>query len=102
MEEIKHAAVISDQGWIFMGKHHADCFLQMRSVGVDVPKGSFNQGFVTNKGRFVPRNRALDIAVESGQVSGPMGDALISEMLWHPSDGGQFKYDSTKGYYKEA
>ena len=98
-EVIKHAAVMSDQGWIFLGKSHADCFFQMRNINVYPPKGSFNQGFVTNLGRFVPRNRALDIAVNAGQCP-RIGDSLISEMLWHEGDGGKFKYDSVEGYYE--
>ena len=98
VEVIKHAAVISDQGWIFLGKCHADCFHQMRNVGVSNPKGSFNQGFVTNHGRFVPRNRALDIAVAAGQCERGPADCLISEMLWSDRDEGKFNYDSIQGY----
>ena len=99
-EVIKHAAVMSDQGWIFLGKCHADCFLQMRNVGVPEPQGSFNQGFVTNYGRFVPRNRAFDIAVKANQVSDfGGGHSLISGMLWLDEDGKKYKYDSIRGYY---
>lgn len=98
MEVIKHAAVISDQGWIFLGKCHADCFYQMRNIGVESPKGSFNQGFVTNHGRFVPRNRALGIAVAAGQCERGPADCLISEMLWSDRDAGKFSYDSINGY----
>ncbi|KHD88865.1 MAG: hypothetical protein OM95_07045 [Bdellovibrio sp. ArHS] len=97
-EVIKHAAVMSDQGWIFLGKCHSDCFHQMRNVGVENPKGSFNQGFVTNHGRFVPRNRALDIAVAAGQCERGPADVLISEMLWSERDAGRFNYDSINGY----
>lgn len=98
-EVIKHAAVMSDQGWIFLGKCHADCFYQMRNVGIPAPKGSFNQGFVTNLGRFVPRDRAMQIAYDSGQVY-YRGNFLISEMLWSEQDAGKFKYDSIRGYYE--
>lgn len=99
-EVIKHAAVMSDQGWIFMGKCHADCFNQMRNVGIKPPQGSMNQGFVTNLGRYVPRNRALDIAVSAGQCERGPADSLISEMLWSETDGGKYKYDSIRGYYE--
>lgn len=101
IEVIKHAAVMSDQGWIFMGKCHADCFNQMRGVGVPLPKGSVNQGFVTNLGRFVPRDRAMEIALKAGQVSYD-ANFLISEMLWHERDNGKYKYDSIRGYYDHA
>ena len=97
-EVIKHAAVMSDQGWIFLGKCHADCMWQMKNVGVPYPQGSMNQGFVTNLGRYVPRNRALDIAVEAGQCE-RIGDSLISEMLWSEKDGGKYDYNSIQGYF---
>lgn len=97
-EVIKHAAVMSDQGWIFLGMNHANCFMQMRNIGVHEPQGSFNQGFVTNLGRYVPRNRALDIAVEAGQCE-RIGDSLISEMLWDEKDGGKYNYNSVQGYF---
>lgn len=96
-EEIKHAAVMSDQGWIFIGKCHADCFYQMRNIGVEAPIGSFNQGFVTSYGRFVPRDRALDIAVGAEQCA-RVGHFLISEMLWSERDAGKCNYDSINGY----
>ncbi|WP_374029802.1 hypothetical protein [Bdellovibrio bacteriovorus] len=100
-EVIKHAAVMSNQGWIFLGKCHADCFMQMRNVGVKVPNGSMHQGFVTNLGRYVTRDRALDIAVNAGQIQKQgQGKVLISEMLWNASDCGKFKYDSIRGYYE--
>lgn len=98
-EKIKHAAVMSDQGWIFLGKCHADCFYQMRNIGIHPPQGSFNQGFVTNLGRFVPRDRALDIAVKAGQCEKGSADRLISEMLWHTADNGKYDYDSVVGYF---
>lgn len=100
-EVIKHAAVISDQGWIFLGKCHADCFNQMRGVGVSIPKGSVNQGFVTNLGRYVPRDRAMEIAYQAKQV-GYNAHFLISEMLWSEQDSGNYNYDSIKGYVEKA
>lgn len=91
---------MSDQGWIFLGMSHADCVLQMRNVGVPEPMGSFNQGFVTNYGRFVPRDRAWDIAMRADQISDYSGGhSLISEMLWLDEDGKKYKYDSIRGYY---
>ena len=97
-EVIKHAAVMSDQGWIFLGMSHAQCFNQMRNVGVQLPQGSMNQGFVTNLGRYVSRQRAWDITVEAGQVTG-ISDYLISEMLWNKQDGGKYNYSSIQGYF---
>lgn len=97
-EVIKHAAVMSDQGWIFLGKCHADCFNQMRAIGVPLPKGSMNQGFVTNFGRYVSRERANEIAVAADQVNYKQANFLISEMLWSERDYGKYNYDSINGY----
>jgi hypothetical protein len=44
-----------------------------------------NQGFVTNKGRFVRRDEALKIAVAAGQMLGPRksgAEILTSEDVW--------------------
>lgn len=100
IECIKHAAVMTDQGWIFMGKSHAQCFDQMRNISIPIPQGSMNQGFVTSHGRFVSRERAMDIALKSEQVS-YNANFLISEMLWSERDAGKFDYDSIKGYIEK-
>lgn len=97
LELIKHAAVMTDQGWIFIGKSHAQCFDTMRNISIPIPQGSMNQGFVTSHGRFVSRERAMDIALKAEQVS-YNANFLISEMLWSDRDAGKFNYDSVKGY----
>lgn len=99
MELIKHAAVISESGMVFLGKCHADCFHQAFNVRVKMSSGSEKQGFFTNKGRFVGRSEAADIALAAKQIDKPI-KILFSEDLWSKSDGGKFNYDSIDGYYE--
>jgi hypothetical protein len=55
---------------------------KINGVGI---KGSDVQGFMTNRGDFVNRTKALRIALAAGQVLNPDGvraDELFSEDLW--------------------
>lgn len=97
-EEIKHAAVKSEDGWIFIGKCHADCFHKAHNINVKMSKKAEDQGFVTSMGRFVQRGEAAKIAFDNGQIV--KGTKLLfSEDLWCPSYNGQFDYDEIKGYW---
>jgi hypothetical protein len=98
-EVIKHAAVKSIDGQIFLGKSHADCFHQAHNVGVKMSQQSSDQGFFTNKGRYVERKEAATIAKNSSQV-GQDVFILFSEELWSQTDGGQFSYNSIDGYLR--
>ena len=57
-------------------------------------------GFVTSTGRYVDRDEALKIALESGQVNKDMKtlrkSGLISENIWADTN---HEYDTEKGYY---
>lgn len=99
MELIKHAAVKGPEGLVFFGKCHADCFYQAMNVGLRLPSPAENQGFFTSRGRFVTRSQAHRIAAEAGQIKNSGPEILFSEMLWSPTDDGQFEYDSVKGYF---
>ena len=99
--EIIHAAIqTEDKGNILIDKNHPAIFAK-------APEGYFKkrgaiQGFLTSNHKFVDRKEALKIAIEAGQIDPNMDTirkcGLLSENLW--SDSG-FKYDTTKGYYKE-
>ncbi len=100
IELIKHAAIRGIKGLIFLGKCHADCFRQAVNVGIKISNRADYQGFFTNKGRFVDRKQAFQIAKEAGQISSRItGDILFSEMLWSERDDGNFDYDYITGYY---
>jgi len=83
-ERIICAAVIHC-GVIFQGKRHNDAIsLAVKIIGNPPVKGRGNQGFWTNWNRYVDRKKAMEIAVEAGQVEKPSNpDAvLISEDLY--------------------
>lgn len=98
-EVIKHAAVKSVDGWIFLGKCHADCFHQAHNIGVKMSQSADDQGFVTSHGRYLRRRPAAILAGDAGQVDRKIA-ILFSEDLWHKEHGGQFQYDPIEGYFK--
>lgn len=97
-EQIKHAAVKSKCGMIFLGKSHSDCIKKMTNLNIKPSPKADDQGFVTSNGRYVNRVEAATIAVNSGQVEHGK-TVLFSEDLWSESSGGNFDYDYIKGYY---
>ena len=97
-EVIKHAAVRSKDGMIFLGKCHADCFHQGHACGVKMSQDPLDQGFFTNLGRYVTRTEAAQIAIAAKQVSEKKTGVLFSEELWSEREGGQFSYSTTEGY----
>ena len=103
IETIK-AAAISINGRIFTGRSHAEAAMKAFKItsGIDliifsksIPESSWNlfyqwmrtpevadrsEGFVTNKGRFVSREEAFEIAERAEQLKYKSEDpALISE-----------------------
>lgn len=77
-------------GVVIKGHRHADIIYTVYILtgkrtctnGIDCT-GESEQGFVTNKGRFVDRQEAMLIARESGQIiSDTSSDTLYSEDLY--------------------
>lgn len=97
-ERILHAAVKSENGMVILGKSHAECFQIGANVGLVMSKKALDQGFFTNKGRYVTRSDAAFVAVEAGQVRAGV-EILFSEDLWGSMADGQFQYDHVKGYF---
>lgn len=97
IELIKHAAVKSVDGQIFMAKQHADCFGKAHYIKVKLSSKAEDQGFVTNKGRYLTRGEAAKLALESGQID-KVTPILFSEDLWCPTYEGKYDYDHIKGY----
>lgn len=96
-EVIRHAAVKSVDGWIFLGKSHAECFGKAHYIGIKMSKKADDQGFVTSEGRFVSRGEAAVIAIDADQVDRDI-KILFSEDLWSRQEGGFHNYDEIKGY----
>jgi hypothetical protein len=101
-EQIKHAVVKSVCGMIILGKCHADCFWQGKNIGLKMSSKSEDQGFFTNKGRYVNRKLAARIAKRAGQLD--LNDKrrkvsfLISEDIWYQRE--RFEYSQSRGYFE--
>jgi hypothetical protein len=73
-----------DTGLVLCGWRHGCIFPQIGGlVGERQKLGIFEreQGFLTNKNRFVGRKEAAHIAYSSGQIS-ELKETLFSEDLW--------------------
>ena len=75
-----------DRGIVFCGWRHPNCMYQMVAItGLsDYEAGHGEQGFLTNKNRFVDRKEGAKIALESGQIEklNYSKDTLYSEDLY--------------------
>ena len=99
-ELIKHAAVKAENGMIFLGKCHADCFYQGKNVGFKMSDKAEDQGFFTNKRRYVNRKQAARIAKRAGQLD-PKDKKrkvshLLSEDIWYQTK--RYVYTPALGY----
>lgn len=101
VETIKHAAVKSEDGWIFIGKCHADCFHKAHHIKVKMSQKADDQGFVTSLGRYARRGAAAQIARRAGQIDKPT-QLLFSEDLWSDMYSGKYDYCEIKGYVLKA
>ena len=105
MEHIIHAAIrYPTSRCIIYGKDHAGCMNQaIKKLGITEKCYNRDQGFLTNKFRFVFRLEAMSIAIAADQVRpGLANKPLLSEHLWHRSSGGKHIYDSVLGYIVPA
>lgn len=96
-EKILHAAVKTKTGYVVFGKCHADCFYTGKMMGLEMSPKAHDQGFITNKGRFVCREVAAKIAFKAGQLT-KKTLALISEDIWYQRD--RFEYNYFRGYFE--
>lgn len=82
----------TDEDVVLCGLRHGDIFRQLKALGFEPQKGykEISQGFITDKGEFLDRKRALDHAMDCGQINS-IGDLkyiredkieLFSEDLW--------------------
>lgn len=71
---------------VLCGCRHSDIFKQLKSLGFDPKKGykEIEQGFITNKNKFLTREEAYIHAITCGQVRLYREDMkrLMSEDLW--------------------
>lgn len=100
-EKIMHAAVKTVNGMIILGKCHGDCFWQGKNIGLKMSPKATDQGFFTNKGRYVDRESAARIAKRAGQLdpySNRKVKVLISEDIWCQRE--RFEYSQSRGYFE--
>ncbi len=98
-EAIKHAVVKTECGMILLGKCHADCFYIGQNLSLKMSKKADDQGFFTNKGRYVDRKKAAVIAKRAGQLKKDdrrKVTYLLSEDIWYQTD--RFIYCPMRGY----
>ncbi len=101
VERIIHAAVKTVTGYAVIGKCHADCFYSGQNMGLVMSKRSKDQGFITNKGRYVDRKTAARIAKRAHQLQRDGKRKviyLLSEDIWYQRD--RFEYNQTRGYFE--
>ena len=68
MENIVLAAIVFEDE-IYVGRRHCEIINYIvQRTGTKRVSGSCPQGFVTSEGRFVDREEAAKIALESGQI----------------------------------
>ena len=101
--EIAHAAIIRSDGVTSIGKCHSDI---IRTSPYGTCKDGSNDGFITDRGIFVGREDAFDIASEAGQLKPenlrPKNRKyLLSEDIWSSHDNGDFDYNEEDGYFKK-
>lgn len=72
-----------DRGIVFCGWRHPNCIYQKYAItGLrDAESGENEQGFLTNKNRFVNREEAAIIAFNAGQITKEL-NTLYSEDLY--------------------
>lgn len=83
-EHIECAALLHESGIhsVEPPERHYHIIKNLAKQGFDIPiKGK--QGFLTNKGRFVNRKEAADIALKAGQIKNLIAPPnLFTEDLW--------------------
>lgn len=98
LEYIKHAAIITENDLIIIGKSHADCIHKAIENKLRAKRDAKAQGFFTNTGRYISRFEAAVIAFKAKQIDSPI-NILFSEDLWSERHNGKFNYDGDMGYY---
>lgn len=78
------AAAIKRKNVVFTGVRHCEIFKDLRRLGIEGPyhQRFYEQGFITDQGKFLNRENAKNHVIESGQRYEPHSFILTSEDLW--------------------
>ena len=68
-------------GYVVCGRRHSDCFETLHFFKIKASDYDTVQGFLTSDDRFVDRNEAAVIALDSGQIESEK-PVLYSENLY--------------------
>ncbi len=73
-----------DKGFVVCGWRHANCGMTYLAMNPDKKRwDDCEQGFLTNKNRFLTRSEGYELVKETGQLTKPLiGGMLTSEDLW--------------------
>lgn len=66
------AACLSEEGEIFRGHRHSDCFAAMH-LRAKKPDKHESQGFITSRGRYVNREEGFKLQLAAGKTSANPG-----------------------------
>jgi len=71
-------------GYVVSGwRHHCIWEIFGRETVEKYMKSKWEDGFITNKNRFLNRKEALELVIKNGQLTKPLlGGRLTSEDLW--------------------
>ncbi len=72
-------------GFVVAGRRHHNCFATLAALKVSHKDGFLSrevQGFITSDDRFVGRQEAMAVAVNSGQYKGKEKEILFSEDIY--------------------
>ena len=70
-----------DKGIVFCGWRHCSIFALLNTLYPDGNKCCV-QGFLTTKNRFLDREEAKKLAIESGQITDTISSVMTSEDLY--------------------
>jgi hypothetical protein len=91
MRNAKHGRIVKAairlEGEIYTGYRHADILRDMRDLGISREKlhlldQNWDQGFITETGRFLSRKQAMNYGLYIGQITKTKSATLTSEDLW--------------------
>jgi len=75
------AAVIAEDGSIYRGHRHSDCFHTLTRSHKKPKSGMASQGFITSKNRYVGREEARRLQNEAG-IKSVWTDGYVEGMLF--------------------
>jgi hypothetical protein len=80
---ITRAAILYQGGGIVEGKNYPEIIDLAHRFGFI---GTYVSGYLTDRGDFIDRNKAMEVAIKSGQLPADFTGPLAPEDLWGEDD----------------